>query len=105
MTFTTVWNDIQSRLKPGTDIKGWGAERGYTGMKCKVTGVSRVDVTVTSDTISTPRTIGRQEFEKLFAVWDDYCDRRLERQRVAAISQNSSYVFSIFRWLAESPRS
>ncbi len=101
-SFDAVWAEVQTRLRPGTEIAGWGAARGYTTMRFKVAAIDRGSVTIDSKTVSTPRTIGQGEFEKLHANWDDYCAHRIERQAITQISQNSSYIFAIFRWIKDS---
>jgi hypothetical protein len=102
MKFDAVWAEIQSKLRPGTEIGGWGAVRGYTATRFKVTGIDRGSVTIDSKTVSSPRTIGKGDFGKLHAIWDDYCAHRIERQAITQISQNSSYIFAIFRWIEDS---
>ena len=99
--FETFWAELRSTLQPNAEIRGWGAARGYTAMRFRVTDVERAAVTVASSTMSAPRRVSKGEFAKLYRLWDDYCAGRVSRAAVTAISQNSSYIFAILRHHAD----
>jgi mRNA-degrading endonuclease RelE of RelBE toxin-antitoxin system len=97
-SFQSLWADLRTALKPGTEIRGWGATRGFTSMRFEVADLDAGSITVSSPTMSAPRRVSKGEFAKLYVLWNDYSAGRVDRQAVTPISQNSSYIFAILRW-------
>jgi hypothetical protein len=71
-TFDGVWADLRKRLKDGTEIKGWSHAKGYTTLRFLVMDVAPGSITVSSSTMSSPRTIAKSDFARVYAAWPTY---------------------------------
>ena len=54
-----------------------------------------------SATISKPRTISKREFLAVAEHWQGYRDGAISRDTLTALSQNTSYIFGILKWLED----
>lgn len=97
--FEKVWNQITSKLRAGTDLRNWGAARGYTGGSFRVDDVERTSITVSGGDMQMTRRISRGDFEKVCAVWDDYRAGNLPRTKLSPVSRNTTYILSILHML------
>jgi hypothetical protein len=95
-SFETIWSSIQHRLQPGTLVRNWGLSRGFTGGSFTIDDMERAAITVRGGKMATPRRVSKGEFEKLYAVWDQYLADNLPRSRMLPLSQNITYILSIF---------
>jgi hypothetical protein len=98
-SFDTIWARITSDLSLGTAIWNWGAARGYTGATFEVNDVERTSITVAGGNMQMLRRISRGDFEKIYAVWADYAEGNYPRSKMTDLSQNTTYIVSIFRFL------
>lgn len=95
--FDAVWNQITGTLRPGTEVRNWGVARGYTGGSFRVDDLERTSVTVSGGDMQMPRRISKGDFQKVYAVWDDYRAGHLPRMTLTPLSQNTTYILSILR--------
>lgn len=95
--FETMWTDLRRILVIGEELRGWGAQRGFTSMRFQINDTGPRHIEVNSSSMSAPRRISKGEFVKVYAIWSDYRAGRIGRRSVAAISQNSSYIFAILK--------
>lgn len=98
-----AWADVRNRLRAGTELKGWSRERPDTGLRFKVLESGADALTIlTAPTAEkpkpTPRRIAKGEFARVYASWAAYCQGKVSRGEMTALSQNKSYLFSILRW-------
>jgi hypothetical protein len=101
-SFETIWATIQSCLRPGALVPNWGLSRGYTGRTFIIDDIERSAIIVRGGKMVEPRRISRGEFEKLFALWDQYLAGNLPRSKMLPLSQNTTYILSILH-LIDSP--
>jgi len=96
-TFADVWDDIQRRLPKGTEIPNWS----YDG---RTRGVTRIDeiyfyeIWVSGQNTTKSREVKRDDFKKLFEVWDRYKQGPIRRDEITDLSRNSTYIFTILHW-------
>ena len=100
-SFDTVWTDIRRRLLPGSLIRYWSAEGGYTGGAFHINDVDDDGVVVLFGRANTERLVGTEEFRRLFASWEGYTERAIGRAEMAKRSANASYVISLLHWWEE----
>ena len=98
ISFEEVWADIRRRLRVGSAIKNWSADRGYTGGTFRINDVDGAAVIVTSDRIAKERRISKGDFERIFALWPAYKVGTIRREELVAKSQNTTYIISILHW-------
>jgi len=101
MNIERVWADIRHRLKTGTEIKGWSRDKGQTALTFKIIDIAPGSIIVGSRTLSKSRTIGKADFGKIAAVWSDYRQGKINRVETGKLSQNTSYIFGILKWLED----
>lgn len=94
-SFEAVWGKIQRALRPDLIVKNWGHARGYTGKTFKVEHVDNLGIMVFGGDMTVPRTVGRGDFKKVYAAWDDYTAGERSRAELTNLSQNTTYVLSI----------
>jgi hypothetical protein len=99
--FEAVWSDIRQRLRPATVVRNWGLARGYTRATFEIKDVERTSITVPGGNIQVSRRISKGEFEKVYAVWDEYVAGNYPRSNLTNLSLNTTYIISIFRLLAD----
>jgi len=104
-TFEEAWSDIQLRLTPGTVVKNWSADKGYTGGRFKITGLDSSSVLIQSEHMNQERHVSKGDFERLFAFWPAYTCGTVGRSELAKRSQNTTYILSILHWREEDERS
>ena len=96
--FRLIWADIGTRLRARTDIKSWSAAKDYTGGSFRVDNVNGDGIIVSGANIEKARMITREDFKKIYEVWDDYKNSKIPRSKLTPISQNTTYILSILRW-------
>lgn len=90
-SFEECWSAIQRLPVPKT-IAAWSvAGRATTQFEVCAVWPNAVDVRPEH---GEQRRVGRADFERVFAVWDDYVTKRRDRYTLG-FSQNSTYVISI----------
>jgi len=102
-TFEGAWADLRNRLKRGTEIKGWSREKDDTGLRFGIVEVGADAIVVLPAAVEhnpkpQSRRIGKSDFQRVYAILADYCEGKIKRSDTSAISQNTSYIFSIFHW-------
>lgn len=78
----SVWSQIKSKLRPGIDVRNWGVARGYASGSFRLDNVERTSITICGGDMQMPRRISKGDFEKLYAVWDDYRAGNLPRMKL-----------------------
>lgn len=99
MSAERFWTDA-IRLGSETEIRTWGRESGY-GVAFKIYETRPHSVTIYSTTISKPRSISKKDFLKIAELWSAYCGGETGREALGALSQNTSYIFGILKWLED----
>jgi len=100
--FNEVWSEIQTHLTKGAEIPNWGYEEGYTGNVTLIVGKYYDVIEVTGGRTVKPRDVTRPDFKKVYEVWDRYKQGLTSREEIQQISRNTTYIFSILRWLETS---
>ena len=98
--FERVWENLSQQLRPRMSVRNWGAAHGYTGGTFEIKDVERTAVTVTGGDMQVSRRISKGEFEKVRAIWDAYAAGNYPRSKLTSLSQNTTYIISIFQLLA-----
>src|ERR1700733_6227859 len=103
--FRLVWQQLRNRLSPGMLIDNWSRDRNYTGNNFAIARVNYDEVAVSGEGINGIRSVSngirsvsRTDFEKLYPYWERYKQGLVPRGEIGRISQNTTYVFSIFHW-------
>jgi hypothetical protein len=104
MSFNDHWSKAQHLLRNGVSVNAWGRDRGYTGTWFEVAIDNEGSLNVSSPTLSNTRTIRRAEFVKVAAKWEAYCAGEIPRTDLRDLSQNTTYILSILKWLEDAGR-
>ena len=102
--FEAVWDEIQRAIQPGAVIRNWGMARGFTGGGFIIDDVGRSSVTVSGGNMQGSRRVSKGDFEKLYAVWDQYLAGNYPRSSMLLLSHNSTYIVSILKQTAPGRR-
>jgi len=95
MTFADKWNQIQSDLSPGAEIKNWTTIHGYIGDSFKIYRVSPTSIIISSPGAKNLQSIPKQHFEKIHYQWGSYCQGSVQRQELRDATRFSKYIISI----------
>jgi hypothetical protein len=96
--FDYTWARIARSVRAGDRLSGWSRDKGETSLRFVIREIDSTSITVTPSGKQSRR-ISKGDFSKVYEVWPDYLRRKMGRAEVAAISQNTSYIFSIFHSL------
>jgi hypothetical protein len=99
--FEATWSKIVQRLHPGETIRNWGQARSYTGGTFQIESVVNSSVTVFGGNMRHPRAISKSDFEKVHAIWPDYCAGNFPRAKMTDLSKNTTYILSILHALTD----
>src|SRR5690242_15209122 len=100
-SFEGLWADVRQRLTPGTLVKNWSADKGYTGGEFRINDVEGSAVIVRSGQMGQERRVSRGDFQRLFAFWSAYNRGVIGRAELGKRSQNTTYILSILQWCEE----
>jgi hypothetical protein len=103
--FEGAWADIRQRLRPGTLVRNWSADRGDTGGEFRINDVDGAAVIVRSGQMGQERRVSKGDFERLFAFWGAYNRGTIGRGELGKRSQNTTYILSILHWREEAQSS
>lgn len=92
-----AWVQARRLLRPGTEVRAWSRDKGYTGITFKISDTDAGSIVVNSPTFSKLRVIGKADFIKVAAAWGDYCNGKIGRAEMTKLSQNTTYVFGILK--------
>lgn len=98
-SFSEVWQDIRDQLSSGTEVRYWRRTAAPTENVFRIERINYDEVAISGKGISGIRSVSRRDFATLYDHWDDYKNNGIHRHEIGNNSRNSSYVFSIFRWL------
>lgn len=101
LTFEGVWADLRYRLKPRTTIPNWSILKGDTGGEFRIDHVDGGSITVIPEGRK-PRSISKADFERIYRMWPAYKTGSISRTELTPMSQNSTYILSLFHWLETS---
>ena len=96
--FDTVWNNLQTCLKPGTEIENWNTYNGYLGEDLTINEVDQNHISVDPPRVLDIQVVPKEGFEQIWEVWGDYRELRLKRSELRDMTNYSKYIISIFRW-------
>jgi len=94
-SFATVWSQMIQRLHPGEMIRAWGYARGYTGHTFRIEALGSSAVTVFGGAMKQPRAVSKGDFEKVYAIWNEYRTGNFPRAKMTELSQHTTYILSI----------
>jgi hypothetical protein len=103
-TFDSVWNQLQSSLKPGTVIKNWTVLRGYLGDTMIITSVRSGYIEVDAPNANTTQHISKDNFERVWGIWPEYKGGKFPRNQMKAVTWFSKYIISILHWAEQEER-
>src|SRR5260370_24374953 len=103
--FEELWSDLRQQLMPGTLVRYWSAEAGYTGGGFRVDDVDEAGVIVRHGQIGHARRISKRDFQNLFAFWGAYNRGTISRAELGKRSENTTYILSILQWHDEAQSS
>jgi hypothetical protein len=90
------WNRLLAKLRPDAVIRHWGRKRHFTGKSFKVVDVYPTHLHLVIHA-GGERKLTRHEFEKVASLWPEYLAGVVSRQAIS--SENTTYVFSLLKWL------
>jgi len=96
--FDIVWNNLQTSLKPGTEIKNWNAYNGYLGDNLTIIKIDQNYISIDPPRVWNTQVIPKDGFEQVWKAWQDYRELRLKRSEIRDMNNHSKYIISIFRW-------
>lgn len=96
--FDTVWNNLQTSLKPGAKIKNWNTYHGYLGDNLTIKEVDPNYISVDPPRVLDTQVVPKEGFEQIWEVWQDYRALGLKRSDIPDMTNYSKYIISIFRW-------
>ena len=99
ITFETVWQELQNRLRPGLIIPNWTYLKGYLGDTMRIEEVEDVEIVVQAPKAKTLQHVSKANFEIIWKIWPEYKTGLLPRQEMIEITRYSKYIISIFHWL------
>ena len=94
-SFEAVWGKVVRTFRPAFRVENWSQARGYTGGNFRIEHVGNSGIMVFGGNMSVPRAVSRGEFEKVYAVWDEYTGGEYSRAELTKLSQNTTYILSI----------
>ncbi|MCJ7534645.1 MAG: hypothetical protein MUO57_03835 [Anaerolineales bacterium] len=96
--FDVVWKNLQTSLKPGSEIKNWNPYNGYLGETLTIIRIDLDKISVDPPRVWKTQIIPKYDFEQVWEVWGDYTALRLERSIIRDLTNHSKYIISIFHW-------
>jgi hypothetical protein len=96
ISFDEKWSDLQRVLLPGTLVRNWVAEEGYSGGTFHINDVDDTGVTLRFG--QTKRMVPKADFRRLFALWDAYGRGTVRRADLAKASESATFILSILHW-------
>jgi hypothetical protein len=89
-----------SRLRSETEIRTWSRDKGYSDTTTfKISDTTPRSIIIYSPTISGQRSISKKEFLRIATHWYAYRDGEVGRDVLGKLSQNTSYIFGILKWM------
>jgi hypothetical protein len=101
LPFTDTWAALQAALFVGATIPNWTARNGAIGEPFEIVAIKPDAVVIIAPGASTPQIVRRTDFEKVYALWDDYIHGSVPRSAFTPLTRYSKYVISILHWLQE----
>ncbi len=99
MAFEDIWRSIQARLNEGVIIPNWTRDKGYVGEPFKIVRIKEDVVEVEPPGAKNIQKIPRQDFQKVYEIWDDYCRGKIRRSEIGGLTRFSKYIISILHWI------
>jgi hypothetical protein len=96
-TFEEVWDDIQRRLPIGIEIPNW-SDDGRTRGTTRIDEKYYYEIWVSGKSTTKSREVKRDDFKKLYEIWDRYKHGQIRRDEISDLSRNSTYIFTILHW-------
>jgi hypothetical protein len=89
-----------TRIRSDTEILTWSRDNGY-GIPFRIYDTTPRTIKIYSATIKKPRLISQKEFLKVTSQWHAYRDGETGREVLTELSQNTSYMFGILKWMED----
>lgn len=103
--FDALWNDLQTCLQPGDEIKTWNTYNGYLGDILTIKEVDPNYISVDPPRVWETQVIPKAGFEKIWYAWGDYTTLRLKRGEIRELTDSAQYIISILRWYENEAKS
>ncbi len=97
--FTETWHRIRKGLRTGLSVRNWTRAGGYLGDRMTIESVDDSSVTVIAPRAGNPQVIPREEFEKVWHVWQSYKAGQTPRNEIRDVTRFSKYIISILHTL------
>ncbi len=98
-SFEAVWERIQKELVANLVVKNWGWARGFSGNIFKVVRVTDSYVICDPPKAKNNQNVPKDDFKKIWEVWDQYLLGKIKRYEIRDICRYSSYIISIYHHL------
>ena len=99
MDFEQVWLLIQVALRSGDVIPVWSVAGQTRSAPFTIRLVEPTYLEVDPPAAQRSQRIEKAEFQKVYRVWPDYCNRSVPRHELRDLTQYSTYIISILHWL------
>ena len=96
----TLWQQARRLLRNEIELRTWSRDN-ETETQFKIWDNTAAAIKIYSPTIDGPRSISKKEFFKVAEKWDAYCDGTVSRAELGKLSQNTSYVLGMLKWIEE----
>jgi len=97
-SFETFWEYLQKNLKAGTVIKNWTVDKGYLNDAMIIKALTTSAIYVETPNAKYVQSVPKEDFERVFEVWEDYKVKNFKRSEVRDITRYSKYIISIIDW-------
>lgn len=98
-TFDEVWARLLREMAEDAEVLNWGQARGFTGGRFRIEMIEPTAITVHGGRMQVARRISKGDFERVYDVWQSYVEGHYSRERLTALSQNTTYILSMLRML------
>jgi len=99
--FDNIWDVLQRRLKPGTEIQNWTAYRGYLDDSMTINDIQENSIEVETPKAKNIQHVPKEDFKNVWSVWSDYKIQKVKRYELRDMTRFSKYVISILKWYEE----
>ena len=96
--FEEFWISLQTHLVPGTEVNNWTSLKGFYRGKMKIVQTRENFILVDSPGAKNYQRVPKQDFEKVFEVWQKYKTNQIPRRELTDLTRFSKYIISIIRW-------
>jgi hypothetical protein len=93
-----IWEYFLTHLQPGTVIRNWTKNHDYLGGDFPVIKVTHEKLFVDPPSAKSIQVVPREDFEVVWAIWDDYINCSVRRKEIRDMTRYSKYIISLLHW-------